>query len=239
MSRKLPALLATLGLALAAAPASAQIEGLPTPSDPVARVPAGQVEHSVVVRKVEGSRAVPSHERHELWLGRTHARSVVTDLTTGKVRLEVTVKPGETRMFDPRTNRVTIMRGPTSSKGDAPPWNAAAFEATVQKAYVEQGYTRVVGEKVVDGRRALITESVAGKWRSDEPASVTTAVVDAETFMLYERTTEMPGGAFRQTELHEVNELLPAAATSTRARLAMAKHPGAKVRVLKRSRPRG
>jgi hypothetical protein len=106
----------------------------------------------------------------------------------------------------------------------------------VQKAYVEQGYVKVIGEKTVDGRRALITQSVPGKWRSDEPEAVTTAVVDAETFRLYERSTVHPSGAFSQTATHDVVELLPAGAASARARLAMAKHPKAKVRTVNRTR---
>ena len=79
------------------------------------------------------------------------------------------------------------------------------------------------------GRRALVLESVPGKWRSDEPASRTVAVVDAETFAIYERTTGLPGGEFSQTEVHEVTELLPAA-KAAKAKLAMASHRGAKVR---------
>jgi hypothetical protein len=109
----------------------------------------------------------------------------------------------------------------------SPPDNASAFEAAVQRAYVAEGYVRVIGEKTVDGRRALIVQNAAPKWRSDDADSKTVAVVDAETFALYERTTSHVG-IFRQTERFEVNELLPAGG-ETRARMAMARHKGAHV----------
>jgi hypothetical protein len=53
------------------------------------------------------------------------------------------------------------------------------------------------------------------------------AVVDAETFVLLERTTTEPGGEIAQAEVFRT-EYLPAG--SPRVRLSMAKHPCAKVR---------
>lgn len=187
-------------------------------------VPAGKVEHTVVVRKVEGTRAAASHERTEQWLTRSTSRTVVTDVETGKVRTEIVAGPFQTRIYDAEKNQVRVI----SHKRQAPPYAAAAYEAAQQRSYLEDGITRVIGEKVVRGRRALVVESVPGKWRSSEPESRTVATVDAETFALYERTTGLPGGAFSQTETHEVTELLPTEAA--KARLAMAKHPGAKIK---------
>jgi murein DD-endopeptidase MepM/ murein hydrolase activator NlpD len=75
---KIPTALAVLGLALSAAPATAQIDGLPLPGDEVAKVAEGQIEHTVTTVKVEGSKAVPSHRRIERWLSRNRARQIVT-----------------------------------------------------------------------------------------------------------------------------------------------------------------
>ena len=228
MSRKLPTLLATLGLALAAAPAAdAQLQGLPLPSDPVAAVPAGQVEHTVTTVKVEGPRSVPSHRRMETWMSANRAHTIVRDADSGRLISDATFTRTESRIYDADDNRLTIMRLARPSKGL--PLNAATFEAAVQKAYIEQGYVTVIGEKIVDGRRALVTQSKEGKWRSDDASSVTTAVVDAETFRLYERTTVGMNGGFKQTTTHDVVEVLPATSTAARARLTMSGHKGAKV----------
>jgi hypothetical protein len=94
-----------------------------------------------------------------------------------------------------------------------------AFEAAVQKAYVEQGYVKVVGETTVRGHRALVTENAPPKWRSDRPDSTTVAVVDAATFELYERTTS-DGDRFRQQATYHARELVDEDA-GVLARMAM------------------
>jgi hypothetical protein len=229
----LPTLLVALALLLVSAPgASAQApsQNLPKPSDPAFLVPAGKVEHTVTTVRVVGSNAVPRHERIELWMTRDRTRNVITDVRTGKVVREITYRPGESRVYDAEKQTVTVMkeRGTTT-----PPWNSFLFEAAVQKAYIEQGITRVTGETTVRGRRALQVESVPGKWRSDDPSSRTTATVDAETFVLYERSTGVPNGEYRQTETYDVFEQLDATGAVT-ARMAMGVHKGAKVKRPKR-----
>jgi hypothetical protein len=178
-----------------------------------ALVPAGKVEHTITVLKVEGSKAAASRERTERWLSRTHARTVVTDLETGKVRIVVTASPYETRIDDRETGKVTVRH----HKRTAPPYKPAAFEAEIQRGYLADGITRQIGEKLVDGRRALVLESVPGKWRSSEPQSRTVVTVDAETFALLERTTGLPNGEFSQTEVYDLVELLPANGKAARA----------------------
>jgi hypothetical protein len=217
-------LLATLAVSATAGTAFAA--SLPSPDDPAFQVPQGKVEHTVATVKVEGSRAAERAERIERWMSDSHARTVVKDLKTGKVRREITYTPGESRIFDASKNTVTVIR---ESKTKTPPWNTAAFEAATQRAYAEQGITRVTGEKTVAGRRVLIVESVPGKWRSDEPESRTEAVVDAETYTLLERVTGMPEGRFGQTETFKVTELL-SESRKVVARMAMGKHKGAKVK---------
>jgi len=199
----------------------------PGPDDPSYTVPAGLIEHTVTERKVEGSRAVPSHERTERWLTRTGARVVVRNLATGKVRAEITATAHETRIFDAEKNTVTVNR---TKKAQRLPYGAAAFDAKIHRAYVEHGIMRVAGERTVRGRRALVLESVPAMWHSSEPQSQTTSVVDAETYELYERTTGLPDGQFGQTEIRQVTELLPVTARTAKARLAMSRHRGAKVR---------
>ena len=211
---------AVLGLA---GPAHAAT--LPHPSDPAFAVPAGKVEHTVVVQRVDGANAIPSHTRTESWLGAQRSRTVVTDVRTGRITAETVATPTEIRIYSARDGVIRVER---RRRPGGLPQSSAAFEAAVQQAYVEQGIVRVVGEKVVDGRRALVTESVEGRWRSDEPSSVTTAVVDAETFELYERTTTLEG-RFRQTQTLS-SELLDASAASTQRRMVMRRHRGAKIR---------
>jgi len=216
-------ILTTLAVALVAA-TSAAAHGnhdLPRPGDAQYAVPAGKVEHSITVTEVTGSKAVPSRTRHELWLSRNRARSVSTDMKTGKVTVEIVVTRKQTRMYSAETGRVTVRRNREASM----PWNSSRFEAAVQRAYVQEGITKVVGETTVRGRRAFVVESVPGKWVSDEPDSRTVAVVDAETYELYERTSTLPDGEFTQKET-TVTELIRGAS----ARFAMSKHNAAKLR---------
>jgi hypothetical protein len=119
--RILPLLAALAVLAPAGTAAAAEQPTLPKPSDPAFVVPEGKVEHSITTVKVSGTRALPSHERTERWLSRTHARVIVTDLTTGKVAREISYKPGESRVYDAekKTVRVLLDKG---MKGT--PWNA-------------------------------------------------------------------------------------------------------------------
>ncbi len=212
--------LATLGLATAPAGAAP----LPLPSDARYDVPAGKVEHRIEVEKVEGRNAVPSHTRTESWIADGRARVVVTNLRTGRLQAETVATRTEIRVYNAKDNVVRIER---RKKAGGLPFNTAAFESAVQRIYVEQGYVKVVGEKLVNGRRALVTQSVVGRWKTDEPASVTTAVVDAETFALYERSTSL-----RDEYTHSetiTTEVLDASNPAVKASIAMKKHPRAKV----------
>ena len=219
-------LLAALAVLAPAGTASAADEQptLPKPSDPAFLVPEGKVEHTVTTVKVTGTRAIQRHERIEQWLGRTHGRVVITNVKTGKVSREVTYKPGESRVFDAEKKTVRVL---IDRRLKSPPWNAATFEAAVQKAYIDQGFVKVVGEKTVNGRRALVTENAPPKWKSDNPNSKTIAVVDAETFHLYERTT-FDGDLFRQETKYLSTELVDENA-GVLAKMAMKKHKDAKV----------
>lgn len=219
-------IITTIALALVAAtPAAASVNrDLPKPDDPQFVIPAGKVEHSITVSEVSGSKAVPSRQRAELWLSRNRGRVVVTNLKTGRVTTEIVVTKQETRTFSAETGRITVRK---TRRGEGLPWNSARFEAAVQRAYVEQGITKVTGETTVRGRRAFVVESVPGTWVSDEPGSKTVAVVDAETYELYERTSTSPGGEFTQTETTETSYGAP-------ARFTMSKHKGAKVRHIAR-----
>ncbi len=218
-------ILTTLTAALvAAAPAAASVAAdLPKPSDPRYAVPAGKVEHSVTLTQVSGSNAVPSHTRHELWLSRNRARSVITDIGTGRVTAETVITPDEVRTYSAKTRQVTVRRTSRASL----PYNSSRFEAAVQRAYVEQGITKVIGDVTIHGRRALVVESVPGRWSGDRPDGRTVAIVDAESYELYERTSTLPGGEFTQRERIRTRMLKGG---SAHVRLTMSRHEGAKVR---------
>ncbi len=225
-------LLTTAALAAALTPAAASAQQtLPLPDDAAFAVPAGAVERTVTRTEVSGTGVTASRTRHTLLLGRDRAHSVVVDLSTGRITAETLATPTETRMYDARRDRITIER---RARRGGLPFTSQAFEAAVQEAYLEQGITRVTGERTVAGRRALVTVSVPERWRSSEPRSTTTAVVDAESHRLLERTTTTPDGAYVQREVVERHQTL--AATSAHARMRMHDHPGAKVVRLGRRR---
>jgi hypothetical protein len=229
-------LIATAAIAAAAfAPAAAQagtVGGqlaqnpsvLPKPSDKQFLVPAGKVEHRVSIVTVSGSKAVPSKERQELWLSANRSRMVVTNLVTGKLRVEIVDRPGETRIYDAEKHRVTIMR----TKSKTPAYTSAAFEAALYRAYVAQGIMKVAGERIVDGRKLLVLESVAGKWKSSDPGSRATALVDPASYEVNETVSTLDGGLFKQTVENRLIETLDPGKATT-AKLAMAKHASAKV----------
>jgi outer membrane lipoprotein-sorting protein len=217
-------IITTIALALVAAtPAAASVNpDLPKPGDPQYAIPVGKVEHSITVSEVSGSKAVPSRQRVELWLSRNRGRVVVTNLKTGKVTTEIVVTNNETRAYSAETRRVTVRK---TRPGERLPWNSARFEAAVQRAYVEQGITKVTGETTVRGRRAFVVENVPGTWVSDQPDSKTIAIVDAETYELYERTSTLPNGEFTQKESTQTFYGAP-------ARFTMSTHKGTKVRYI-------
>ena len=228
MNIKTP-LITTIALALVAgAPAAAHDNhDLPRPGNPAHAVPAGKIEHTVTVTQVSGSKARPSHMRHELWMTRKRARAVTTDVKTGKVTFEMVITPSETRTYSAQTRRVTVQKTRRASI----PYNSWLFDAAVQQAYVHQGITKVIGQTMVRGNPALIVESVPGKWTSDRPDGRTVAVVDAVSYGVYERTSTLPNGEFTQKDTVEVQEYL---SPSPRVSFAMGKHQGANVRPISR-----
>lgn len=213
-------------LALAAA-APAKGAGLPLPSDPRFAVAAGKLERTVTVERVSGAKAVPSHTRTEAWITRDRSHTIVTDLRTGTIRAETLATPASVRIYTAEDGAIRVER--RAAPGGLPV-TSAAFEAAVQRAYVERGIARVVGETVVGGRRALVTEFVGARRRGDEPGTRTTATVDAETFALLARETEHAGGLFRQTQRVIVTETLSATARAVRRAMTMRVKAPVKVR---------
>ena len=117
-----PTLIATAALAAAAlAPASASADGLGGFLG-AGRRPACRGRRRAVPRPGRQGRA-PRHdrdgvrhegrrrrkERQELWLSATRSRMVVTNAVTGKLRVEIVDRPGETRIYDAQKRRVTII----------------------------------------------------------------------------------------------------------------------------------
>ena len=88
---------------------------------------------------------------------------------------------------------------------------------------------RVAGERIVDGRRLLLLESVPGKWKSSDPGSRTTALVDALTYEVVETRVDARGRAVPpDRRRNRVVETLDARRAVT-AKLAMSSHAGAKL----------
>ena len=65
---------------------------------------------------------------------------------------------------------------------------------------------RVTGEQVVDGRRALVLESVPAKWITSDPGSRGTALVDAQTYAVLQTQSILGDGQFNQTVDTTVDE---------------------------------
>ena len=175
-------LLTTAALAAAAlAPAAASANGVGgVPAASQSQDGAARRRRRAVPRARREGRAPSDDRRRVRHEGRRLARApearaaaraargmVVTNAATGKLRAEIVDRPGETRIYDAEKHRVTISR--TSST--TPAYTSSAFEAALHRAYVQQGIMRVTGEQIVAGRRALVLESVPGKWKKSDPGS--------------------------------------------------------------------
>ena len=200
MRRIIAATLAGVALAATIPVLGGARDHVPVPADPEYRVPAGMVEHTVTELNVRGG----GRTRSDVWLTADRGRKLVTDAASGRVIAETTAADGVLRVYEREFDRVTVER----ARGL--PFTSAAYEAAAQRAALESGRVRTIGERTVRGRRALVTRSDGG----------TVTVVDAETSEVLERRTAL------QTEVR-TTELLPAG--SPRARLAMRPHPGADV----------
>ena len=89
---------------------------------------------------------------------------------------------------------------------------------------------RIASEPSVDrGRRLLLLESVPGRWKSSEPGSRTTAIVDALTYELVETSSRRStAGTTARRRRHRLLETLDVSRAVV-AKLAMKTHAGAKL----------
>ena len=166
-----------------------------TLNDPALAVPSDKIEH--VVREITIKSTQPTHIRTELFLASDRAHWISRDAVTGKVVGETTFTKGEDGLT-------------------TPPWQSVAQEANNWRHVFDEGKTRQIGETTVDGRRALILESVRGKWVTDEDEQTTTMVVDAETFTLYDIKTTIDKYDFSQDIAIRALETLPRTAQNER-----------------------
>jgi hypothetical protein len=189
--RRAVAGLAATAFAVGAAAGSAHAGGFVV-NDPALDVPANKIEH--VVREISTTGQYGRHTLDELYLGSDRAHWISRDFATGKVIRETTFDRGKSLTYDAAENTIT----PMDDTATTPPWQTVAQEAAVWRNALQTGATRQTGETTVGGRRALVLESVRGKWTTDEPSQVTTMVVDAETFEPYDLKTVLDKYAFTQ-----------------------------------------
>lgn len=166
-----------------------------TLNDPALAVPSDKIEH--VVREITIKSTQPTHIRTELFLASDRAHWISRDATTNQVVGETTFTKGQDGLT-------------------TPPWQSVAQEADNWRHVFDEGKTRQVGETTVNGRRALILESIRGKWVTDEDAQSTTMVVDAETFTLYDIKTVIDKDDFSQDIAIRSLETLPRTAQNER-----------------------
>jgi hypothetical protein len=166
-----------------------------TLNDPALAVPSDRIEH--VVREITIQSTRPTHIRAELFLASDRAHWISRDPATGRVLDETTFTRGEDGLT-------------------TPPWQSVAQEANNWRHVLDEGRTRQVGETTVDGRRALVLESVRGRWVTDEDDQTTTMVVDAETFTLYDIKTVIDKYDFSQDIAIRTLETLPRTAQNER-----------------------
>jgi hypothetical protein len=221
--------LAVTAFAAGASAGAAHADGFVV-NDPALDVPAGKIEH--VVRDFHTTGSYGRHTLDELYLGSDKAHWISRDIKTGKIVRETTFDRGKSLTYEADTNTITEMDDRMSS----PPWQTVAQEAAIWKHTFQEGKTRQTGETTVDGRRALVLESVPGKWVTDEPSGVTTMVVDAETFVPYDVKTVLAKQDFTQDVAITKLETLDRNA-QTEQLFALTEHQGAKHAVIAKKKP--
>jgi hypothetical protein len=225
MSRTSPlraAVAAVAALALPGAGGAGVAGASVNPDDPALAVPAGKIEH--VVRDFRTTGDYGRHTIQELWLGSDRSHWISRDATTGRIVRETTFDRGRSLTFDATENSLRTM----TDVGTTPPWPTLAQEAAIWRDAFATGKTRQVGETTALGRRALVLQSVEGKWKTDEPSQVTTMIVDAETFTVYEVKNVLAKHDFEQDDTVKSYETLDRT-PATEALFAMTPHDGAKV----------
>jgi hypothetical protein len=190
-------------------------------NDPALNVPSGKIEH--VVREFHTTGSYGRHTLDELYLGSDKAHWISRDVKTGAIVRETTFDRGRSLTFDTADNTITEL----DDKLSTPPWQTVAQEAAIWRHAFEEGKTRQTGETTVGGRRALVLESVPGKWVTDEPSGVTTMVVDAETFVPYDLKTVLAKFDFSQDVAIKSVETLDRTAANEKL-FALTPHQGAK-----------
>jgi len=213
MNMKPPSKIGTVVAGAAAALALAVPASAATRPDPGPGVAKDRIEHTVIVVKVSGSKALASNRRIEQWLASDRLRTVVRDVRTHRLVTEVVVDRRGTRIYDAETGRTM------KSSDTGLPQLSRDQEAAIVRAEVADGSLRVAEDRGA----TLALESVPGKWMSDEPGSKTTMVVAKDTGHVLARTSSLPDGAFTQRE-RTVREETLSRNRSNAARFAMARH---------------
>jgi hypothetical protein len=222
--RTLLAGLAAAALAAGVSAGAAHADGFVV-NDPALDVPADKIEH--VVRDFHTTGSYGRHTRDELYLGSDKAHWISRDAKTGRIVRETTFDRGKSLTYEADTNTITEM----DDRMSTPPWQTVAQEAAVWKHAFAEGKTRQTGETTVNGRRALVLESVPGRWVTDEPSGVTTMVVDAETFVPYDIKTVLVKQDFTQDVAITTFETLDRTAQSEQL-FGLLRHEGAKHAVI-------
>jgi hypothetical protein len=217
--RRLLVGLAAAAFASGAAAGAAHADGFVV-NDPALNVPANKIEH--VVREFRTTGQYGRHTLDELYLGSDRAHWISRDATTGKIVRETTFDHGTSLTYDAALNEIDELDDAES----APPWQTVAQEAAVWRNALATGKTRQTGATTVDGRAALVLESVPGRWTTDEPSQVTTMVVDAETFEPYDIKTVLSKYSFTQDVAIRSFATLDRTA-ATEGLFAMTRHDGA------------
>ena len=233
MSPRTPILIAALGAALLA-PAAARATNPPdTP------VPAGQMQHTVVDTTFPPDKnsekpsvhGIAFHNlRNERWMTATTGREIVTDTTTGDLRMDCQYGPLESRCWnapinddEPAAGILTIWSGDTLVRS----WTD---EGLGVRSLLNQGIYHITGNTTYLGRPALTIADNGPMPAPDGGTGTTSLIVDADTYFTLWSEDYFVDQPKRNEHLDQLTETKLMEVISPKGvDMTIGSHPGAKV----------
>jgi hypothetical protein len=233
MSPRSPILIAVLGAALLA-PAAARASVPPdTP------VPAGQMQHTIVDTTFPPDKnsekpavhGIAFHNlRNERWMTATAGREIVTDTTTGELRMDCQYAFVESRCWsapinddEPAKGTLTIWSGDTLIRS----W---VDEGLGVRSLLNQGIYHITGNTTYLGRPALTIADNGPMPAPDGGTGTTSLIVDADTYFTLWSEDYFVDQPKRNEHLDQLTETKVMEVISPKGvDMTIGSHPGAKV----------
>jgi hypothetical protein len=188
---------AVLAAAVLAAPAGAASRGL-DPALYALELPAGVVEHGMVVCSITGS-SRPSHTRVEYWADNSRWRSVTRDAASGAVLRQAFGTEKSTTYYElgshPRVYSIPFRSVPPLA-GWAPGYNRRLVSKGLLSPVAPVTIAGIAGTLYAVPSDRKSTEPGDDRWTTDDTSADTQIALETGTFAPLVRQTSMANGRY-------------------------------------------